>query len=458
MYRLLIAVSLFFVLIAANAHAPVGKEEASLAPMLAKVTPSVVNIKIEKITPPKPPAPFQENPVPPQQQSQSSNQQQRGPAKEFGVGSGVIFNAEKGYIVTNAHVVHDANIILVTLKNGRRYRAKLIGESVGFDIAIIQIHAKHLQSIHFGDSDKLRVGDFVAAIGSPFGLTQTVTSGVISALNRDQPRIEGFQSFIQTDAPINPGNSGGALVNMHGKLVGINTAIYTGSSDGNIGIGFSIPSNMVKSVIEQLLKYGHVKQGMLGVIAQNLTPELANALGLKTSNGVIVTQVIPQSAADKAGLKASDVIEGVNDKIIKSSAQLRNTLGLMPPGTPIKLKILRDHKPITVEAKVGDPNKMVAQREIPYLSGLRLQNFEELEADGTYLKGVVVNQVNDLSQGALAGLVAGDVILQANGKAVTTVKALEDIARNAKENLVLVVNRDNKHIFLVVRPTPEAFR
>lgn len=285
--------------VSSYAHLPSaveGKTIPSLAPMLNKTTPSVVNIAVEKLIPQTP------NPLQPEMDQNTA------PTKVLGVGSGVIIDAKKGYIVTNAHVVKDQKIMVVTLKDGRRYRAKVIGKDEGFDLAVIQIHANHLTALPIGNSDQLKVGDFVVAVGSPFGLTQTVTSGVISALNRQEPRIDNFQSFIQTDAPINPGNSGGALIDLEGKLIGINTAIVTPSA-GNIGIGFAIPSDMVKSVAEQLIKYGKVERGMLGVTAQNITPELADALNLKHNKGALVTKVVAESPAAKAGVEVQEIIK-----------------------------------------------------------------------------------------------------------------------------------------------------
>ncbi len=431
---------LFFLLLpfTALAHIPTNISTPSLAPMLTKVTPAVVNVAVEKM-------------VPPAKKLLADGRigQAKKPEYLTGVGSGVIFNAKVGLIVTNAHVVDHAKIIVVTLKDGRRYRARLIGEDSGFDIAIIKIPAHNLKAIHFADSDNLKVGDFVVAIGSPFGLTQTVTSGVISALNRSEPRIEGFQSFIQTDAPINPGNSGGALINMRGQLIGINTAILT-PVYGNIGIGFAIPSDMVHSILSQLLKYGKVKRGMLGVVAQNLSVELAQALDLKPTKGVIVTQVIPGSAAATAGVKDQDIIEKVNGKIIRSAAQLRNTLGLMRPGTKITLTILRDHKELTLSATVGNPKTLIAQHSIPFLSGLRLQNFKELEADGSLLQGALVTGVASTSPAALAGLLPGDIIMSANLHPVDSAQALKNIALQKPKQLVIKVKRKNRSAFLVV--------
>lgn len=436
---------LFFALIIlplfASAHIPVTsiKISDSLAPMLSKVTPAVVNITVEKVTPPD------INPFEPPNTKLP-------PMRGVAVGSGVIFDAKRGLIVTNAHVVQNQRVMIVTLKDGRHFRAKLIGKDDGFDIAVVRIPPIHLTALPFGNSDNLKVGNFVAAIGSPFGLTQTVTSGVISALNRSQPQLEGFQSFIQTDAPINPGNSGGALVSMDGKLIGINTAIIT-PVDANIGIGFSIPSNMVHSVITQLLKYGKVKRGMLGVIAQNISPELADAMHLKTTKGTLVSTIQPGSPADTAGLRSQDIITKINGEPMRSAAQLRNTLGLMRPGTEVHLTVMRNHLETTISATIGDPTKFKPPHLNPFLAGLRLQKFSELEGDGSRLNGILITNMTDTSSGALSGLVPGDVITMANNTPVSTIPQLVKQASLAKHNELLVkVYRDNSSIYLVLQP------
>jgi Do/DeqQ family serine protease len=427
--------------IASYAHAPASannKSLTSLAPMLSKVTPAVVSISVEKSIPKA------TNPTQPEAA------QAQAPTKILGVGSGVIVDAKKGYIVTNAHVVNDQKVMIVTLKDGSHYRAKLIGKDDGFDLAAIQIKAKHLTPISFGNSNQLKVGDFVVAVGSPFNLSQTVTSGVISALNRSQPQIEGFQSFIQTDAPINPGNSGGALISMNGQLMGINTAIVTPSS-GNIGIGFAIPSDMVKSVADQLIKYGKVERGLLGVLAQNITPELADAMHLKHTQGAIVTQAVEGSPAAKAGLKAEDVIVSVNGEAVHDSVQLHNMLGIMRPGTHITLTVLRNHKKQQLPTVVGNPKTVTLQRELPFLAGMRLQKYSDLEPDGNVLNGILVISVSDTSDGALAGLTPGDVITGVNNTPISNVQQLVKIATSKPEQLLLNIARGNGKLFLVLQ-------
>lgn len=406
----------------------------SLAPMLEKITPAVVKINTEKDT----------NLAPPFQQENKAPS-----APEMGIGSGVIVDAAQGLIVTNAHVVSQTKLILVTLKNGKRYLAKLIGEDDGFDIAVLKINAPNLTGINIGDSDQLQVGDFVVAIGSPFGLTETVTSGVISALNRSEPKIEGYQSFIQTDTPINPGNSGGALVNMKGELIGMNTALVTPLM-GNVGIGFAIPSNMVKSVAQQLVKYGKVERGILGVVAQDITPSLAEAMDLKTDKGAVVTTIIPESPAGDAGLKVGDIILTLDGKTIRSSEQLRDTLGMMRPGTAIQLAISRDGKNQNLQATVGDPQKIAKQRAVPFIGGLQLRDFSELESDDTLLKGVIVTGVSEVSPGALAGLQPGDIITKANQKTINSVEDLKNVVAGKPKRMLLQVSRNNTGVFIVL--------
>ena len=422
-------------------HLPAAVNKAatpSLAPMLKRVTPAIVNIAVEKN-------------VNPGNLPISKQDLSKLPSKMLGVGSGIIINAKSGLIITNAHVVSDAKIIIVTLKNGERYRAKLIGKDDGFDIAIIKINATNLTAIHFGDSDQLKVGNFVAAIGSPFGLEQTVTSGVISALNRSHPRIEGFQSFIQTDAPINPGNSGGALVDLNGNLIGMNTAIFT-PVDANVGIGFAIPSDMVESVVTQLLKYGKVKRGMLGVIAQTITADIANAMKLTANQGTLVAQVVSNSPAAKAGIKVQDVIESVNGTHIQSAEQLHNKLGLMRPGTTLHIIIKRNGKAHRLTATVADPNHIQLPHALPFISGIQMRQFSELEGDGSQVNGVIVAGINQLASAALSGLLPGDIITMANGKTIKNIHQLERIAKiNANNKTLLIkVNRNNFSLFLVL--------
>lgn len=400
-----------------------------LAKVIQQSSPAVVSIRVIK-------------------KDSSSDAGSRADKSSISLGSGAIISAKRGYIVTNAHVVANGKLIIVRLKNSRRYVAKLIGIDRGFDIAVLKINATGLEQLNFADSDKLRVGDSVTAIGSPFGLDQTVTSGVVSALNVNTPKIEGFQSFIQTDASINPGNSGGPLLNMQGKIVGINTAIL--GPGMNIGIGFAIPSDMAKTVIIQLIRYGKVERGMLGVIAQNLTPELASALKIDNDNGAIVAEVIPGSPASKAGLQPQDIIESINDRAITSSIQLRNTLGVMRPGTKLKIKIKRQQSNMTLYAIVGGAQVAVKTKALPFLAGLQLQDFKELESNGDITQGALVAGIQPTSQAALAGLQPGDIITSAQNTPIKTTGELVKLARQAKDHLLIKINRNNINAFLVI--------
>jgi serine protease Do len=401
---------------------------------------AVVSIFVEKVnTPP----PFSE--PSPQPGSNHKNE-------SLGLGSGVIVDAKNGIIITNAHVVHQGKVIIVHLKDGRRYVGHVIGQDTGFDIAVVKIKAKNLSSIAFADSDNLKVGDSVAAIGSPFGLDQTVTSGIVSALNVSRPQIEGFQSFIQTDAPINPGNSGGPLINSSGKVVGINTAIL--GPGGNIGIGFSIPSNMVKSVYHQLLQHHHVERGALGVIAQKLTGPLKTAFNIPaTTEGTLVSQVIQGSPAETAGIKVGDVITSVNNKPIRDQQQLRNMLGLMPPGSNLDVKVQRHNQSTTLHAKVGSPDTMTQHKMLPYIGGEELQDFKELNGSGEHIMGAQVTHLTPTSEGALAGIHPGDIIIAAANQPVHNTDELLRILHQHKndEQILMQVKRGPVNAFIIVQ-------
>ena len=318
----------------------------TLAPMLKNVLPSVVNISIQG-TVAVPQHPMMNDPFfrrfAPQMPKERQTQ---------GIGSGVIVDAEKGYIITNNHVIATADTIFVTLQNKQKLKATLIGTDAETDIAVLQVKAKNLTGIPLGDSDKLQVGDFAVAIGNPFGLSHTVTSGMVSALGRTNLGIEGYENFIQTDASINPGNSGGALIDLRGRLIGINSAILA-PSGGNVGIGFSIPINMAKKVMDQLLEHGEIKRGLLGVQIQDLSSDIAEAMDLKGIHGALVSRVSPNSAAEKAGIKAGDVIVSVNGKKIKGASSLRTNIGLKRVGEKVSIDFFRDQQRKTVTAKIG---------------------------------------------------------------------------------------------------------
>jgi serine protease Do len=428
--------ALLLVISLAQANLPVAFSGKTMAPMLKNVMPAVVNISVRGIMAPmhvaysaSPGAPAQDVVVSP---------------KFAGSGSGVIVDAKQGYILTNAHVVKDAKIIVITLKDGRTLRANFVGGDEMSDIAILKVNAKHLTAINLGDSSKLKVGDFVAAIGSPYGLNQTVTSGVISGLGRSDLGIEGYENFIQTDASINPGNSGGALVDMQGRLIGMNTAILSpDQSGGNIGIGFAIPVNMCKSVMYQIVKYGKVEHSLLGVSVQNVTPSLEEAFHLPNTEGSLVAQVNPGTPAAKAGLRPKDVILKINNEAILNASQVSTTIGLMRPGTRVTLLIRRGRSTLTVNAvtmSLDKAKEMSARAPKQLLDGLVLKEYDQLE-NNRQVRGIQVKYVDDFSVAYSCGLRPGDVIIAANDKSIMTIEQLKKIASKNPDQVLLQVER-----------------
>ncbi|MBF9001507.1 MULTISPECIES: Do family serine endopeptidase [Vibrio] len=422
-----------------------GEQVPSLAPMLEKVTPAVVSIAVEGTQVSRQHIPeqfrFFFGPDFP------TEQLQKRPFK--GLGSGVIINADKGYVVTNYHVIKGADSIKVQLHDGREYDAKLVGGDKMSDIALLQLKdAKHLTQIKIADSDKLRVGDFAVAIGNPFGLGQTVTSGIISALGRSGLNIENFENFIQTDAAINSGNSGGALVNLNGDLIGINTAIL-GPNGGNVGIGFSIPSNMMKNLTDQILKYGEVKRGMLGVQGGEVNSELADALGLDSSKGAFVSQVIPDTAADKAGLKAGDVIVSVNDKHIDSFAELRAKVATLGAGKKITLGVIRDGDKKTFDVTLGEQTQTKTQAADLHegLAGAEFSNTTSSDA----IQGVKVTSVAKDSPAEQYQLQEGDIIIGVNRQRIKNLADLRKVLEKKPGVLALNIQRGDRSIYLVIR-------
>jgi Do/DeqQ family serine protease len=407
----------------------------TLAPMIRKVSPAVVNIATRgTIRERGAQNPLLDDPffrrffdVPPD----------TGPrARPFqSAGSGVIFDAHSGYIVTNAHVVENASEITVTLQDGRDLKAEIIGSDTPSDVAVLRVKPDGLTQIPLGDSAKVEVGDFVVAIGNPFGLQHTVTSGIISGLSRSGINPDGYEDFIQTDASINPGNSGGALVSLRGELIGINTAILS-RSGGNIGIGFAIPVNMARSVMDQLIRYGSVKRGQLGVSMYTVTPDIAHSLGLPSVVGALVSQVVEGSPADHAGIRTGDVITAVNGQPVKSNSELRNTIGLLRVGDKVDIGLLRDGKPLRVTAVIADTTAD--------LSGGPESIHKSFEGavlgDAPDAGGALVRSVEPGSAAAQAGLRAEDVIVGANRGRVNNVHELRERARGAAV-LVLEVRR-----------------
>ncbi|MBV8974750.1 MAG: DegQ family serine endoprotease [Sinobacteraceae bacterium] len=407
----------------------------SLAPMIRKVSPGVVNVATRGTVRERGAQnPLLDDPffrrffdVPPD----------TGPrARPFqSAGSGVIFDAHSGYIVTNAHVIEHASEITVTLQDGRDLKAEIIGSDTPSDVAVLKVKPDGLTQIPLGDSSRMEVGDFVVAIGNPFGLQHTVTSGIISGLSRSGINPDGYEDFIQTDASINPGNSGGALVNLRGELIGINTAILS-RSGGNIGIGFAIPVNMARSVMDQLIRYGSVKRGQLGVSMYTVTPDIAHSLGLPSAVGALVSQVVEGSPAEHAGIRTGDVITTVNGQPVKSNSELRNTIGLLRVGDKVEVGLLRDGKPLRVSAVIADTT--------PELSGGPASIHKSFEGavlgDAPDAGGALVRSVEPGSAAAQAGLRAEDVIVGANRGHVSSVRDLRERAKGAAV-LVLEVRR-----------------
>lgn len=317
-----------------------GQTLPSLADMLEKVMPAVVDIVTEGAT---------SDPADGNYQRLFGNEL---PERGRGNGSGIIIDAQNGYVVTNAHVINGAQKIKITLVDGRELDAELVGEDAGADVSVLRVKPERLVALRLADSDNLRVGDFVVAVGNPFGLGQTATSGIVSALGRSGLGIESYENFIQTDAPINPGNSGGALVNLRGELIGINTAILGGRGGGSVGIGFAIPSNMVGNIKDQLIRFGEVRRGQLGVEIQNLEPNMLKTLSLSSTEGAFVSRVVIDSPADQAGLKSGDVIVQANGSRVRNSVSLRNIIGNLQIGTRAAIEFIRDGRALITVAEV----------------------------------------------------------------------------------------------------------
>jgi serine protease Do len=426
--------------------------QSSIAPMLKKAMPAVVNI-VNRGEVPLPDNPFLKRELKQRMKMRRKNGDKFTKSPRFtGSGSGVIIDAKQGLIVTNAHVVTMNKNIMVTLSDGRQYQATVIGEDDQTDIAVAKIKADNLTEIPFADSNKTKVGDFVAAIGSPFGLTQSVTAGVVSALNRGNLGLEGYGNFIQTDAPINKGNSGGALVNLKGKLIGINTALLSGG-EGNIGIGFAIPSNMVKSIVQQILKFGKVHRGMLGVMVQTLSPDIAKIYNVPKTKGAIITLISPHSPAEKANLKVGDIIVKVNGKKVISNTDIHNITGLLRTGDDVTLNVLRDGKELTIKAKTAKAKdtKVKELKANPYFFGTLLTDITLLNKDSRYIKGIRVIRVDDFSPASVCGLQPNDIIVTANRKKVTSIKNLLAATKATKNDLLLNVIRGPNAGFVVIK-------
>ncbi len=415
-------------------------ETPTLAPMLEEVTPAVVNISVKGSREVRQRIPdmfrFFFGPNGPREQVQE---------RPFrGLGSGVIIDADNGYVVTNNHVIDGASEILVTLKDGEQFDAEVIGTDANSDIALLKIKdGKDLTEIEIGSSADLRVGDFVVAIGNPFGLGQTVTSGIVSALGRSGLGIEEIENFIQTDAAINSGNSGGALVTLEGKLIGINTAIL-GPNGGNIGIGFAIPSDMMEALVQQLIEFGEVRRGVLGVRGNDLTADIAKALNLDANQGAFIAEVVPDSAAAEAGMQSGDVIIAVNGEKVRSFADLSARVKTLGVGKPFDVTVLRDGDERTFEVTLSAEETAVAAEQLhPALQGATLAPNEG--------GGITITELEEGSMAARYGLRKDDIISAVNRQPVNTVSELRSALDNADGVVALNIRRGNSSLYLVLR-------
>ena len=423
----------------------------TIAPLIDAVDDAVVNIAVVSERPaqmtPLFRDPFFQPFLPPLEQLP--------PQRQMSAGSGVIVDADEGYVLTNNHVVENADEIRVTLRDNRSFEAELVGRDPATDIAVLRIEADTLTAIPLGNSEDLRVGDFVVAIGNPFGLGQTVTSGIVSALGRSGINPEGYEDFIQTDASINPGNSGGALLTLDGKLIGINTAIIAPNGGGNVGIGFAVPINMAVGVMEQLVEFGEVQRGRLGVMIQDLTPDLAAALEVKSATGAVISSVEPGTPADDAGLAAGDVVVAVNGETVEGSADLRRKIGLRRPGDKVEIAYLRDGARRTAQVTLAEAGAQRPSERNPggfdALAGVRLAPLDRSHPAWGAVDGVAVAQLAPGSLAARAGLTPGDVITAVNRRPVETIRDIDRALENAPGAVALTVWRDGRTLLVILR-------
>jgi len=405
-----------------------GQPFPTLAPLVEKATPAVVNIRVSQTVTRR--SPFM-----------------RG-GEVASAGSGVIVDARGGYILTNHHVVADADEIQVSLIDGQVLDAEVVGSDAATDIALLKVEPGEvkLSEMPIGDSNEVRVGDFVIAIGNPYGLGHTVTSGIVSALGRTGISRDGYEDFIQTDASINPGNSGGALVNMRGELIGINSVIIS-RSGGNVGIGFAVPTEIASSIMGQILDFGEIRRGLLGVNIQSIDPEAAKTLGLEVEGGALITRVFPDSAAEVAGLQVGDIVTEINKKKITNADELRNTIGLLRSGEKVTIKYLRDNKTRSTTTELGRAEDQVLSGADIH-PGLEGASFAPASTSGD--NGVEVTEVAEGSPAAQRGLRAGDVITAVNRIRVTNLRELSAIAENNRI-LFLLVQRGDRSLMLQIR-------
>ncbi len=422
-----------------------GQPLPSLAPMIERVTPAVVNINTKTRVQVR--DPFFDDPVFRRFFNVPNQPRER---VQQSLGSGVIVDAAKGYVLTNNHVTQGADDIAVTLHDNRTVKARVMGSDPDTDLTVLQIPAENLQAIPLAASKDLRVGDFVVAIGDPFGLGQTVTSGIVSALDR-KGLSRGYQNFIQTDASINPGNSGGALVNLRGELVGINSMIFS-PSGASVGIGFAIPSDLAANVMRQLVDYGEVRRGALGVDTQDITPELAAMLSVAVGKGTVVTRVRKDAPAAKAGIRPGDVITAINDKSISSGQDLHNVEGLTPIGTPLSVSLLRDGKPLKLSMTLA-ANTLVSVRGDDLdvrLTGVQLTDLNESQRRPG-VTGSAVKDIDRASRAYASGLRGGDVIVGINQRDIEDTSALGELMQRKPRQLMLTVVRGQSVFYLLLQ-------
>ncbi len=419
----------------------------SLAPMLKQAMPAVVNITTQGRVVER--SPLFDDPLFRRFFDVPDIQRER---RTQGLGSGVIIDSQQGYVLTNNHVIKNAETIIIRLHDGRQIEARLVGTDPDTDIAVLQIKADNLTAIPSADSSQLEVGDFVVAIGNPFGLGQTVTSGIVSALGRSGLGIESYEDFIQTDASINPGNSGGALVNLRGELVGINTAII-GPAGGNVGIGFAIPINMAKSIMAQLIQHGEVRRGRLGVGAQDLTPELAQSFNLGQQQGAIITMVNPDSPADRAGLKVGDVVTAINGKPLRNTLDLRNVVGLLPVGSELDIEIIRQGRSHNMTAIIALPQfrKIKGGKLNRQLRGSTLRDITNDPRYSGDIEGMLIAEIESNSPAARAGLHEGDIIIGMNDTAIANLEMLEKrLKQRSRRKAWLNILRGRTELYIML--------
>ena len=438
--------------LAAPAQAHLTADEVpSLAPLVKESAPAVVIVATQgKLQQPQTqePHPFFDHPFFERYFGERPNPQPRRPRA---MGSGVIVDAENGYLLTNHHVIDNAEQITVALTDRREFEAEVVGADPETDIALLKIDADSLTALPFADSNELQVGDYVVAIGNPFGLGQTITAGIVSAVGRSGLRLESYEDFIQTDAAINVGNSGGALINLKGELVGINTAIFSGRG-GNIGIGFAIPINMARQIMDQLLTHGEIQRGRIGVQIQDLIPDLAEALGTSRERGAVVAQVIPGTPAEAAGIQIGDVIVEMNGEPVVGSSDLRNKVGLLRVGDAVRLTIERDGEPMTIELAVGESSEVAlgAGSQIPQLKGVVLGPLTPSSPLYEEVEGALVIEVEVDTPAWNAGLREGDVIVEVNRREVKSTEEILEALEGSFPPLLLNIRRGDGARFILI--------